>query len=344
MLSSVLTWMSSIGLDWLAYVWYASALSFFYKIASVALSAGTVVRSPIFSDRWKIRLLNHLLRNDRYRNVMERLLASSPSISPSPSSACLLTPPSHPSQTSHSPAIPPLALESSPTRVILAVNSLQNIDGPTSPVAEKLIGSIYRLLVFKQHVVKLASRKYDSTNPEHEKMLEELWDVLCPEIRRDARITRQWGEIGFQGSDPATDFRGMGILGLQCILHYSKTYPLNARKYLLRSKDDASYYPYCTAGIAFTAVCYEWLEKGYLDDYILDHSPSMGLFCGIFADLFETFANFWGRHRFSVMQFPLAKSMITLPLRRRFEMCVPPNIGRICSSCSRGSEIIITKK
>lgn len=32
------------------------------------------------------------------------------------------------------------------------------------------------------------------------------------------RITRQWGEIGFQGDDPKTDFRGMGILGLNNLM------------------------------------------------------------------------------------------------------------------------------
>jgi hypothetical protein len=30
-----------------------------------------------------------------------------------------------------------------------------------------------------------------------------------------SRYSEQWKEIGFQGKNPATDFRGMGILGLQ---------------------------------------------------------------------------------------------------------------------------------
>ena len=33
------------------------------------------------------------------------------------------------------------------------------------------------------------------------------------------RIGKQWQEIGFQGNNPATDFRGMGLLGLQCLLY-----------------------------------------------------------------------------------------------------------------------------
>ena len=33
-----------------------------------------------------------------------------------------------------------------------------------------------------------------------------------------SRVTKQWQNIGFQGEDPKTDFRGMGILGLDNLL------------------------------------------------------------------------------------------------------------------------------
>lgn len=39
------------------------------------------------------------------------------------------------------------------------------------------------------------------------------------------RIGDQWGKIGFQGKDPATDFRGMGLLGLDDLIYMAKTYP-----------------------------------------------------------------------------------------------------------------------
>ena len=38
----------------------------------------------------------------------------------------------------------------------------------------------------------------------------QLWALLRPEVRRAGRQTMQWGELGFQGADPATDFRAMG--------------------------------------------------------------------------------------------------------------------------------------
>lgn len=42
----------------------------------------------------------------------------------------------------------------------------------------------------------------------------QLWDLLMPTAKLESRITKQWGDIGFQGDDPKTDFRGMGMLGL----------------------------------------------------------------------------------------------------------------------------------
>jgi len=33
-----------------------------------------------------------------------------------------------------------------------------------------------------------------------------------------SRVSDQWTDLGFQGHDPATDFRGMGLLGLQQLM------------------------------------------------------------------------------------------------------------------------------
>ena len=41
----------------------------------------------------------------------------------------------------------------------------------------------------------------------------QLWNTLTPDEPLEQRYTRQWGDIGFQGTDPASDFRGMGLLG-----------------------------------------------------------------------------------------------------------------------------------
>lgn len=35
---------------------------------------------------------------------------------------------------------------------------------------------------------------------------------MMPDTPLEERITKQWGDLGFQGKDPQTDFRGMGML------------------------------------------------------------------------------------------------------------------------------------
>lgn len=42
----------------------------------------------------------------------------------------------------------------------------------------------------------------------------DLWKTLRPGDKLKERMTTDWVKIGFQGKDPATDFRGGGILAL----------------------------------------------------------------------------------------------------------------------------------
>lgn len=43
-----------------------------------------------------------------------------------------------------------------------------------------------------------------------------------------SRESEQWSSIGFQGRDPATDFRGLGVLSLSNLVYYSRQYPADA--------------------------------------------------------------------------------------------------------------------
>ena len=45
-----------------------------------------------------------------------------------------------------------------------------------------------------------------------------LWKNLRPNTPLKDRKSMEWVDIGFQGKDPATDFRGAGTLGLQQLL------------------------------------------------------------------------------------------------------------------------------
>lgn len=91
------------------------------------------------------------------------------------------------------------------------------------PMLLRFLHQMRTITLFIENI-ELLRLPYDKNNAEHEAKLENLWERLRPDIRRTGgRVTKEWQELGFQGTDPATDFRGMGYLGLHN-LHYFAEY------------------------------------------------------------------------------------------------------------------------
>jgi hypothetical protein len=74
-----------------------------------------------------------------------------------------------------------------------------------------------------------------------------------PDTPLKDRIGNQWQLIGFQGSDPATDFRGMGLLGLDQLIFFAKKYPRHAQKALTTSRHPQHWYVWACVGINLTS-------------------------------------------------------------------------------------------
>ena len=65
---------------------------------------------------------------------------------------------------------------------------------------------------------------YDKENPVHEANLKRLYRKIFDE-ESDTCVDERWKDIGFQGKDPRTDFRGGGHLSLLCLLYMIENYP-----------------------------------------------------------------------------------------------------------------------
>lgn len=78
--------------------------------------------------------------------------------------------------------------------------------GPTLGICIETIWSYRRMCA---DIENLRKTPFDSKNFEHEEKLLRLWRLLMPDQLLNARRTKQWQDIGFQGDDPMTDFRGM---------------------------------------------------------------------------------------------------------------------------------------
>lgn len=100
------------------------------------------------------------------------------------------------------------------TEAVVTVLKVKKINPKIHPQFVQSFGKcVEHIWGYKQlllDVEQMRTTVYDSENIEHEKKLLYLWEQLMPDEKLTARVTKQWQDIGFQGDDPKTDFRGMG--------------------------------------------------------------------------------------------------------------------------------------
>jgi ELMO domain-containing protein len=144
-------------------------------------------------------------------------------------------------------------------------------------------------------------------------MLEQLWTTLKPEQKLSGRISADWKQIGFQGTDPATDFRGMGVLGLENLLAFTKRHGDMARMIMEQCAELQSWYSFAVAGINVTGVLVDMIKLRHLDSYFTQAGCSMAHFQVLYNYAFIQFNDLWTqRNPASIMEFN--------PLMREFRL------------------------
>ncbi|XP_061395734.1 ELMO domain-containing protein 2 [Musca vetustissima] len=153
-----------------------------------------------------------------------------------------------------------------PIKAVAVVQRVKRIKPRIHPDFAGLFGScvlhIWSYKHLMHEVERLRAEMYDSDNLEHEQKLLELWKRLMPDEELTGRITKQWQDIGFQGDDPKTDFRGMGMLGLENLLFFAREYKEAAHHVLLHSRHPKLGYTFAIVGINLTAMAYRLLKNG----------------------------------------------------------------------------------
>ncbi|KAG5679553.1 hypothetical protein PVAND_009113 [Polypedilum vanderplanki] len=162
----------------------------------------------------------------------------------------------------------------------------------------RCIDGIYTYKMLESYVEKLRLQQYSSENFEHEQKLLLLWNNLMPNIPLENRITKQWQQIGFQGDDPSTDFRGMGILALDNLLFFSSEYSGTARHILSHSQHPKYGYTLAVVGINITHMAWRLLKSGQAKSHFYNLSRTHGYlniehFHQFYCYLLYEFDSFW---------------------------------------------------
>ena len=98
----------------------------------------------------------------------------------------------------------------------------------------------------------------------HLSELLELWSLAYPGevLEGTARPNERWKMVGFQGTDPVTDLRGMGMLSVRMLIRFARRFPSDFHRLLARAKLDADkgFYPFACVGIALCAILVELMH------------------------------------------------------------------------------------
>ncbi|KAD0079194.1 hypothetical protein E3N88_44812 [Mikania micrantha] len=103
---------------------------------------------------------------------------------------------------------------------------------------------------------------YDSSIPGHQEALRALWKAAFPEEELRDLISEQWKEMGWQGKDPSTDFRGGGFISLENLLYFARNFPKSFQD-LLRKQEGVRAmweYPFAVAGVNITFMLIQMLD------------------------------------------------------------------------------------
>ncbi|KAL3848875.1 hypothetical protein ACJIZ3_010757 [Penstemon smallii] len=103
---------------------------------------------------------------------------------------------------------------------------------------------------------------FDETRIDHQEALQALWNAAYPNVKLNGLISEQWKDMGWQGANPSTDFRGCGFLSLENLLFFARTYPVPFRRLLLKQGGERAEweYPFAVAGINVTFMIIQMLD------------------------------------------------------------------------------------
>uniref|UniRef100_A0A674MRI9 ELMO/CED-12 domain containing 1 n=1 Tax=Takifugu rubripes TaxID=31033 RepID=A0A674MRI9_TAKRU len=239
-------------------------------------------------------------------------------------------------------SVPPDKVE----KTVEDIMTLKKINPDTNPqLGISLQGSLLQIAGYRNlvaEVEKFRREAYDCENVKHEEMLMKLWKELRPDTPLTARISKQWCEIGFQGNDPKTDFRGMGLLGLLNLLYFAEHDKATALQML-----NDSLFSFAIVGINITDLAYSLLVGGALKTHLYNVAPEMASlqhFQQTFCYLMQEFHGFWIEEDPSdIMEFNRVRSKFHRKILRQLKNLDMLSVFLIVVNCRTAAPVVERK-
>lgn len=155
-------------------------------------------------------------------------------------------------------------------------------------------------------VFAIADWKYSENIPCHWQTLATVYSKFTGEKTTVYRYGSHWENIGFQGSDPVTDLRSAGYLGLLHLLFFALHAPTLSTQCFSISKHQQNHFPLAVMGLNFTKMVMSAIRSGRLQvskNRLTSVSvPGTALHvsdrfvlasCKLYVSLWQNFYNIW---------------------------------------------------
>lgn len=222
--------------------------------------------------------------------------------------------------------------------LVNAIDQIKQIN-PYSQASIILHVGIVRILAREQEVLSVQKEcSVPVTLEQHEPILRSIWEGMFGKQLEKESKSVDWVSLGFQGSNPCTDFRSVGFLALDHLHYFVSTKPASARKMLDQSRTTdpnavadglKGFYPFALAGIHITSTILGMLRAGMLQRWV--HSQSLYITVpdslrGLYILLFQEFNDFWlsqcaKNPSITVLQFEPVYEQFVRGIRHQVESC-----------------------
>ncbi|XP_072493104.1 ELMO domain-containing protein 3 isoform X2 [Notamacropus eugenii] len=144
-------------------------------------------------------------------------------------------------------------------------------------------------------ILAIAQCGLDNEDPVHGRVLQTIYKKLTGSRFDCALYGTHWEELGFQGSNPATDLRGAGFLALMHLLYLvmdSKTLLL-AHEIFRLSQHHIQHFPFCLMSINITRIVIQALREECLSKECNRQHTVIPVVNNLYAAAFLHLAYIW---------------------------------------------------
>ncbi|KAM6191231.1 LOW QUALITY PROTEIN: ELMO domain-containing protein 3 [Sarcoramphus papa] len=154
----------------------------------------------------------------------------------------------------------------------------------------------------RELALAMAQCGLDDNERVHMRILQTIYKKLTRSRLGCPRYGTHWEELGFQGTDPGTDLRGTGMLGLMQILYFvmdSRTLPL-AREIFQLSQHETQNFPFCIMSVNITRIVLRALREEHLSRECNRRQQVIAVLNDLYAAAFLRLYRVWKRQRKTV--------------------------------------------